>query len=164
MPYIGLLSDTHSYFDDKLKEFFKDVNQIWHAGDFGSVEVSDLISSYKPLKGVYGNCDGSKIRTIHPSTQVLHIDGIKVLMIHIGGYPGRYDKNALNLITAHRPDLFICGHSHILKIINDKTFNMLTINPGAAGIEGFHNVRTAVRFKIERGKIYDLEVGEWKRY
>lgn len=163
MPYIGLLSDTHSVFDDKLKEFFKDVDQIWHAGDFGSIDVSDQISAYKPLIGVYGNCDDHIIRRAHPYIQVFDIERVKVLMMHIGGYPGRYDSKALQLIEAHRPNLFICGHSHILKVINDKKYNMLTINPGAAGVQGFHQVRTAVRFKIELGNIASLEVGEWER-
>lgn len=163
MPYIGLLSDTHTIFDDKLRDFFKDVDEIWHAGDFGNREVSDLISSLKPLKGVYGNCDGNDIRLIHPYVQIMDVSGMKVLMMHIGGYPGRYDYKAIQLIEAHRPNIFICGHSHILKVINDKKYNMLTINPGAAGIQGFHNVRTAVRFRIENGTISEMEVGEWKK-
>ena len=163
MKFIGLLSDTHCYFDDKLREFFADVDEIWHAGDFGSVETSDLISSFKPLKGVYGNCDDSKVRLIHPYIQAIECEGMKFLMVHIGGYPGRYDYKALQLITAYTPDVFICGHSHILKIVNDKKYNMLTINPGAAGIQGFHNVRTALRFKVDNGNISDMEVGEWDR-
>jgi len=163
MKFIGLLSDTHCYFDDKLREFFADVDEIWHAGDFGSVETSDLIASFKPLKGVYGNCDDSKVRLIHPYIQAIECEGMKFLMVHIGGYPGRYDYKALQLITAYTPDVFICGHSHILKIVNDKKYNMLTINPGAAGIQGFHNVRTALRFKVDNGNICDMEVGEWDR-
>ena len=163
MAYIGLLSDTHSFFDEKLQEFFKDVDEIWHAGDFGNLDVSDRISSFKPLKGVYGNCDGTSVRVVHPFIQLMSVEGMKVLMIHIGGYPGRYDYKALQLIEAHRPDIFICGHSHILKVINDKKYNMFTINPGAAGIQGFHNVRTALRFRIENGTISDMEVGEWKK-
>ena len=163
MAYIGLLSDTHTFFDEKLQEFFKDVDEIWHAGDFGNLEVSDKISAFKPLKGVYGNCDGTPVRVVHPYIQIMSVEGMKVLMIHIGGYPGRYDYKALQLIEAHRPDIFICGHSHILKVINDKKYNMLTINPGAAGIQGFHNVRTALRFRIENGSVSDMEVGEWKK-
>lgn len=163
MPYIGLLSDTHSIFDDRLRDFFRDVDEVWHAGDFGSSDVSDQISSFKPLKGVYGNCDGSQVRLIHPYIQNFETGGMKVLMMHIGGYPGRYDYNALRLIEAHRPDIFICGHSHILKIVNDRKYDMLVINPGAAGFEGFHTVRTALRFRIESGTISDMEVGEWER-
>lgn len=163
MAYIGLLSDTHAIFDEKLIDFFSDVDEIWHAGDFGSIEVSDKISAVKPLKGVYGNCDGAEIRLVHPYIQLMNVDGMKVLMMHIGGYPGRYDYKALQLIESHMPDIFICGHSHILKVINDKRYNMLTINPGAAGIQGFHTVRTALRFRIEKGTIKDMEVGEWTK-
>lgn len=163
MAFIGLLSDTHCYFDDPLREFFKDVDEIWHAGDFGNIEVSDQIKAFKPLKGVYGNCDGTGVRLVHPYIQVMEVEKMKVLMMHIGGYPGRYDQRALQLITAHTPDLFICGHSHILKVVFDKKHNMMTINPGAAGVQGFHNVRTAVRFRIEQGELRDMEVAEWAR-
>lgn len=162
MALIGLLSDTHCVYDNKLQEFFKDVNEIWHAGDFGNVAVSDAISSIKPLKGVYGNCDGQDIRLIHPYIQLFELEGLRFLMMHIGGYPGRYDYRALQLITAHRPDVFICGHSHILKVVNDKKNNLICINPGAAGLQGFHTVRTAIRFRVENGALHDMEVGEWK--
>lgn len=162
MTFIGLLSDTHCIFDDKLADFFKDVDEIWHAGDFGNLWVSDTITSLKPLRGVYGNCDGQDIRYIHPSIQNFELEGMRFLMTHIGGYPGRYEHKALQLIYAHKPDVFICGHSHILKVINDKQNNMITMNPGAAGIQGFQTVRTAMRFKVERGALHDLEVGEWK--
>jgi putative phosphoesterase len=163
MAYIGLLSDTHTLFDDNLKEFLKDTDEVWHAGDFGSLEVSDKISSFKPLRGVYGNCDGHEIRLIHPYIQNFEMEGMRFLMMHIGGYPGRYDYKALQLITAHKPDVFICGHSHILKVINDRHNNLICINPGAAGIQGFHLVRTALRFKVEGGALHDLEVGEWAK-
>lgn len=163
MTYIGLLSDTHCCFDAPLKEFFKDVDVIWHAGDFGNVETANEIEKFKPLLGVHGNCDGYDVRAIHPYIQLFEVEGMKVLMTHIGGYPGRYDYKALRLIEAHRPDVFVCGHSHILKVINDKHYNMITINPGAAGIQGFHLVRTALRFHIDNGKIIDMEVGEWDR-
>lgn len=161
--YIGLISDTHCYFDDKLKAFLDPVDQIWHAGDFGNGETAKEIARLKPLVGVYGNCDGYDIRDDYPLTQVMDVEGKKILMMHIGGYPGRYDYRALRLIEAHRPDIFICGHSHILKVVNDKHYNMLVLNPGAAGIQGFHLVRTALRFKIEGGTIKDMEVGEWER-
>ncbi len=163
MALIGLLSDTHCVFDNKLLEFFKDVHEIWHAGDFGNAEVSDSISSMKPLKGVYGNCDGQDIRLIHPYIQLFELEGLRFLMMHIGGYPGRYDYRAQQLITAHRPDVFICGHSHILKVVNDKKNNLICINPGAAGLQGFHTVRTAIRFRVEKGALHDMEVGEWAR-
>lgn len=161
--FIGVISDTHKYFDENLKNFLKDVDLVLHAGDFGNIETANKIADFKPLKGVYGNCDGTDIREYHPYTQVLDIEGIKILMMHIGGYPGRYDYRAMQLINAHRPDIFICGHSHILKVIYDNKFNCLTINPGAAGIEGFHVVRTAIRFHIDEGKIHDMEIGEWPK-
>ncbi|MDP3453050.1 MAG: metallophosphoesterase family protein [Bacteroidales bacterium] len=161
MAYIGLLSDTHCFFDNKLREFFKDVDEIWHAGDFGNIAVSDAISSFKPLKGVYGNCDGHEVRLVHPYIHNFAIEGMRFLMIHIGGYPGRYDYRAMQLIAAHRPDVFICGHSHILKVINDRQNNLICINPGAAGIQGIHKVRTAIRFRVENGALQDMEVGEW---
>lgn len=163
MPYIGILSDTHGVFDAKLRDFFAPVDEVWHAGDFGNQEIADEIAAFKPLKGVYGNCDGYPTRRIYPLAQAFTCAGKRFLMMHIGGYPGRYDAKALALITAHRPDVFICGHSHILKIMQDKKWNMLTINPGAAGVQGFHQVRTAVRFRIENGVLSDMEVGEWSR-
>ncbi len=163
MAYIGLLSDTHCVFDRVLKDFFEPVDQIWHAGDFGNIQTVDAIAAYRPLIGVYGNCDDHEVRLAQPLTRVFTIEGKKVLMIHIGGYPGRYSWQALQLIEAHRPDIFICGHSHILKVLNDKKRDMLVLNPGAAGIQGFHNVRTALRFRISDGNISDMEVGEWER-
>ena len=161
--FIGVISDTHKYFDENVKNFLKDVDLVLHAGDFGNIETANKIADFKPLKGVYGNCDGTDIREYHPYIQVLDIEGIKILLMHIGGYPGRYDYRAMQLINAHRPDIFICGHSHILKVIYDNKFNCLTINPGAAGIEGFHVVRTAIRFHIDEGKIHDMEIGEWPK-
>jgi len=161
--YIGLVSDTHTYFDDKVRKFLDPVDQVWHAGDFGNIECADAIASFKPLLGVYGNCDGYDVREVYPYIQLFDIEGKKVLMMHIGGHPGRYDYKAFQLINAHRPDIFVCGHSHILRVINDNYYNMLTINPGAAGLQGFHNVRTALRFHIDDGKIHDMEVGEWER-
>ena len=161
--FIGVISDTHKYFDENVKDFLKDVDLVLHAGDFGNIETANKIADFKPLKGVYGNCDGTDIREYHPYIQVLDIEGIKILMMHIGGYPERYDYRAMQLINAHRPDIFICGHSHILKVIYDNKFNCLTINPGAAGIEGFHVVRTAIRFHIDEGKIHDMEIGEWPK-
>lgn len=163
MAYIGLISDTHTCFDQALKGFMEPVDQIWHAGDFGNIETADAIAAYKPLTGVYGNCDSKEVRIVYPYIQNFVCEGMKILMIHIGGYPGRYDSKALHLIEAHRPDIFICGHSHILKVVNDKKRDMLVINPGAAGIQGFHNIRTALRFRIDEGKIHDMEVWELNR-
>lgn len=162
--YIGIISDTHCWFDDPLKKFLEPVDEIWHAGDFGNEETLLQIAAFKPLKGVYGNCDGTPVRSRVPYTQFFECEGKKVLMMHIGGYPGRYDYKAFQLINAQLPDIFVCGHSHILKVIFDKKYNMLTVNPGAAGIQGFHQVRTAIRFHIDDGNIHDMEVGEWPRF
>lgn len=163
MPYIGLISDTHGTFDDKIRGFMEPVNEIWHAGDFGTLECADAIAAFKPLKGVYGNCDDQNIRLDHPHHRLFMCGGMKVLMVHIGGFPGRYDPRARALIDELRPDIFVCGHSHILKVMNDSRRNMLVINPGAAGCFGFHTVRTALRFRIDEGRIYDMEVCEWDR-
>lgn len=163
MAYIGLLSDTHGFYDQKLVDFFKDVDEVWHAGDFGTISVSDKIKATKPLKGVHGNCDGTEIRLEHPYIQLFELEQLKILMIHIGGSPGRYYQNAKQLIVAHQPDIFICGHSHILKVMQDREHNFTYINPGAAGVEGIHHVRTALRFKIENGALHDMEVAEWQK-
>lgn len=162
--YIGLISDTHGVFDAPFREFFEPVDEIWHAGDFGGgLELAEQIARFKPLKGVAGNCDNHSLRFIHPLHRVFECEGLKVLMTHIGGYPGRYDARARQLIDLHHPDIFVCGHSHILKVMRDDKRNMMTINPGAAGIQGFHIVRTALRFKIEQGRIHSMEVFELDR-
>ncbi len=157
--YIGLLSDTHGLFDQPFKDFFAPVDEIWHAGDFGGgLQLAKEIAEFKPLRGVSGNCDNYDLRFIHPLYRYFDCEGMKVLMTHIGGYPGRYDLKAKALITNYKPDIFICGHSHILKIVNDPLYDMLVLNPGAAGIQGFHILRTALRFKIEKGEISEMEV------
>ena len=163
--FIGLLSDTHGVFDSAFREFLEPVDQIWHAGDFGGgMELAEEISAFKPLLGVSGNCDNHQLRFIHPLHRFFECGGLKVLMTHIGGYPGRYDRRALELIESYRPDLFVCGHSHILKVVRDTKRNgMLVINPGASGIQGFHLVRTALRFHIDEGRIHDMEVLELDR-
>ncbi|MCL2097458.1 MAG: metallophosphatase family protein [Bacteroidales bacterium] len=163
MKRIGLLSDTHGYFDEKLYRFFDSVDELWHVGDIGNIDLVDEIAAFKPLKAVFGNCDDWHIRRIYPEIQRFTEEGVDVLMMHIGGYPGNYSYPARQMIEAAPPKLFISGHSHILKVMNDKHFHLLHINPGAAGIQGFHNVRTAVRFIIDAGTIRDLEVGEWLR-
>jgi putative phosphoesterase len=161
--YIGLISDTHCVFDDSLREFLKPVDEIWHAGDFGNLATRDIIADFKPLKGVFGNCDSYCVRQVHPEYLSFDADGVGVLMMHIGGYPGHYSRRALQLVGQFKPQLFVCGHSHILKVYYDKAYGMMTMNPGAAGILGFHQVRTALRFHIDTGKIHDLEVGQWPR-
>lgn len=162
--YIGLISDTHGVFDASFKEFLAPVDQIWHAGDFGGgMGLAEEIAAFKPLIGVAGNCDNHELRFIHPLHRFFECEGLKVLMIHIGGYPGRYDPRARKLIDEYRPDIFVCGHSHILKVVRDTKRNMLVLNPGAAGIQGFHIVRTALRFHINNGVIQNLEVFNLER-
>lgn len=160
---IGIISDTHGVFDNKLRNFLSDVDEIWHAGDFGSVEVADAIAAFKPVKAVYGNIDGADVRLMYPRFQRFYCEGVDVLMTHIGGYPGRYDTAIRETLYGNPPQLFVCGHSHILKIMYDKKLNFLCINPGAAGKSGFHQVRTAVRLDIADGNMSNLEVGEWKK-
>jgi len=162
--YIGLISDTHGVFSRQFKDFFEPVDQIWHAGDFGGgMELAEEIGRFKPLVGVAGNCDNHDLRYIHPLHRFFECEGMKVLMTHIGGYPGRYDPRARELIDRYRPDIFICGHSHILKVVRDTRRDMLVINPGAAGIQGFHLVRTALRFHLDSGQIHGMEVFELER-
>ena len=157
--YIGLISDTHGTFGDEFREFFGPVDVIWHAGDFGGgLTTAEEIRAFKPLVGVAGNCDGQDIRHEYPQHQLLEVQGLKILMTHIGGSPGHYDYRAAALIDAHKPDIFICGHSHILKVMHDNTRDLLYINPGAAGLQGWQVFRTALRFRIEGGEIKDMEV------
>ena len=162
--YAGLISDTHGVFSEPFKEFFAPVDVIWHAGDFGGgASFAEDMAAFKPLVGVHGNCDRQDIRFLYPAHQFLQVEGMKILMTHIGGSPGHYDIRANALIDRYRPDVFICGHSHILKVMDDKTNNMLYVNPGAAGLQGWQVVRTALRFKIENGKLKDMEVFELSR-
>lgn len=164
MKYIGLISDTHGVFSDEFREFFSPVDEIWHAGDFGGgLELAAQIDAFKPLVGVAGNCDNYDLRFTQPLHRFFECEGMKVLMTHIGGYPGRYDVRARKLIDELRPDIFICGHSHILKVMRDTRRDMMVINPGAAGIQGFHVVRTALRFRMDQGRIFDMEVFELDR-
>ena len=162
--HIGLISDTHGIFSPQFREFLAPVDQIWHAGDFGGgLDLAGEIAEFKPLVGVAGNCDNHDLRFTHPMHRFFVCEGMKVLMTHVGGYPGRYDPRARKLIDEYRPDIFVCGHSHILKVVRDPGRNMLVINPGAAGIQGFHVVRTALRFHIDEGRIHDMEVFELDR-
>ena len=162
--YIGVISDTHGVFSRQFRDFLEPVDQIWHAGDFGGgMSLAEEIAAFRPLVGVAGNCDNHDRRVIHPLHRFFECEGMKILMTHIGGYPGRYDPRARALIAQYRPDIFICGHSHILKVVRDTKRNMLVLNPGAAGIQGFHVVRTALRFHIDEGRIHDMEVFELGR-
>ncbi|NDV55879.1 metallophosphoesterase [Parabacteroides sp. 52] len=160
MVRIGLLSDTHAYWDDKYVEYFDSCDEIWHAGDMGSEEIMQRLSTLKPLRAVYGNIDGQSLRRQYPLLLCFEQEGVKVMMTHIGGYPGRYAPEIRKELYTYRPQLFISGHSHILKVMYDKTLECLHINPGAAGKSGFHQVRTLIRFTIDKGEIRDLEVIE----
>lgn len=162
MKRIGLLSDTHSYWDNRFLKYFEECDEIWHAGDIGSAEIIERLQSYKTFRGVYGNIDGQEIRKILPETNIFEIERAKVIIKHIGGYPGKYAPNVKSILIKERPNLFISGHSHILKVKFDKELNILHINPGAAGKYGFHVVRTLVRFCIDNGVFSNLEVIELK--
>lgn len=168
MTTIGLLSDTHNYLDESIFDHFKNCDEIWHAGDFGSIEIADtlvkgLSTQNKPivlLKGVYGNIDGNDIRSIFPQQLVFMCEKVKVLMRHIGGYPPKYNAETKREIILNKPQLFINGHSHILKIMYDDKLQCLHMNPGAAGKQGWQKVRTIVRFVIDKAEIKNCEVIE----
>ena len=160
MQRIALLSDTHNYLDPKIFKYFETCHQIWHAGDVGTVSITDELSKIKPVVAVYGNIDGQDVRKVHPKNQRFMCEGVDVFMTHIGGYPNRYSSETLAEIKLRPPKLFICGHSHILKVMFDEKYKLLHINPGAAGIHGFHKVKTLVRFTIDGSQIKDLEVIE----
>lgn len=160
MKKIGLLSDTHGYLDDKIFKYFEDRDEIWHAGDFGTLELAEQLASFKPLRGVYGNIDGKDIRAMYPEHLRFKCEEVDVWMTHIGGYPDRYSSKVKPDIYTKSPGLFICGHSHILKVIYDQKIQCLHINPGAAGKQGWHKQRTLIRFCISEKKIHTLEVVE----
>ncbi len=160
MQRIALLSDTHNYLDPKIFKYFESCDQIWHAGDIGTIAIADELAKIKPLIAVYGNIDGQDIRKMYPKNQRFKCEDVDVFITHIGGYPNRYSPDVLGEIKKNTPKLFICGHSHILKVMFDNHYQLLHINPGAAGIHGFHTVKTFVRFTIDGDKIKDLEVVE----
>ncbi|MEX1189390.1 MAG: metallophosphoesterase family protein [Bacteroidia bacterium] len=160
MKRIGLISDTHSYLDEGIVKAFESCDEIWHAGDIGSVELADTLASLKTFRAVYGNIDGGALRRMFPLDDVFECEGLKVWMTHIGGYPGRYPARIAQGIKNYQPGLFICGHSHILKVMPDKQNLLLHMNPGAAGQHGFHIFRTILRFSVSEGKITDLEAVE----
>jgi len=156
---IGLISDTHNYLDAKVKEYFADCEEIWHAGDFGNISIADKLREIAPVRGVYGNIDGQDIRREFPHDIRFSVEGLHVFMTHIGGNPGRYAIPIRAEIEQNPPDVFICGHSHILKVCRDiDNKNLLFINPGAAGRHGFQVQRTIIRFEILKSKITNLEV------
>ena len=160
MKRIGLISDTHGYLDDAVFRYFEACDEIWHAGDFGTLELADQLAAFKPLRGVYGNIDGQDVRIVHPEHQFFTCEEVKIWMTHIGGYPGKYPAKVKETLLNYQPDLFICGHSHILKVIYDKNLHFLHLNPGAAGKQGWHKVRTLLRFDIFDKKIHNLEAIE----
>jgi len=158
MIRIGILSDTHGILLPKVKKFLSATDEIWHAGDIGSAEVLTELQKYKPLRAVYGNIDGIQVRAICKEHLIFEIEKLKVFITHIGGYPGKYHPQSKKMIELEKPGLFICGHSHILKVIYDKKYSLLHINPGAAGIYGMHQSVTAVRLMIDGKEMKDLEV------
>ena len=163
MKKILLLSDTHGYMGEDILKHIRSCDEVWHAGDIGDPTVTDAIKKLKPLRAVYGNIDGAEARSEFPLHQKFKIEGIEVWITHIGGYPNRYSKNIREAIKDECPDLFISGHSHILKVMQDRKLNLLHMNPGSIGKHGFHKVRTMLRFCIADGKIKQLEVIEFKR-
>ena len=157
---IGLLSDTHGFLDEAVFAYFAECDEIWHAGDFGSLELLDRLKTFKPTRGVYGNVDGAELRVAVPQNLDWDCEGLRVFMTHIGGYPGNYDARAKKELIRIRPGLFICGHSHILKVMRDQKLGLLHMNPGACGHNGWHTVRTMLRFTVEKGEISAVEAIE----
>lgn len=160
MTRIGILSDTHGYLDPKVFQYFAAVDEIWHVGDIGTTTVTEQLQEFKPLRAVYGNIDGTELRQQFRKTELFTVEKKIICMTHIGGRPPNYNPEARELLQKHQPDIFVCGHSHILKVMFDKRFNTLYINPGAAGFHGFHKVKTLLRFNIDGEAISDMEVIE----
>jgi len=161
MTKILLLSDTHSYIDDDILKYVKQADEVWHAGDMGSLKVTDAIKALKPLRGVYGNIDDAEVRLEFPEHNRFMCEDVDVWITHIGGYPPKYNSRVYEGIKVNPPRLFICGHSHILKVMPDKKLNLIHMNPGAVGKHGFHKVRTMLRFTIDGKKVDNLEVIEF---
>jgi putative phosphoesterase len=160
MKRIGLISDTHSHLEESVFKYFEPCDEIWHAGDIGDVSVVDQLEAFRPLRAVYGNIDDGPLRRRFPEDLRFSVEGVEVFMTHIGGYPGRYNRRVRAILQTEPPDLYICGHSHILKVMPDKKLGFLHVNPGAAGNHGFHKVKTIVRFSVDQGHIKDFEVIE----
>ena len=160
MQTIGLLSDTHGWWDEKYATYFASCDEVWHAGDIGSADVALRLSAIRPLRAVCGNIDGYPVRQMYPKTLHFTVEDVSVMMTHIGGYPGRYEPAIRAELYETKPQLFVCGHSHILKVMFDKRLNCLCLNPGAAGKSGFHTVRTLMRFVIDGADIRDMEIIE----
>ena len=160
MKKILLISDTHSYIDDQILKFVKQADEVWHAGDIGNLEVTDTIQKIKPLRAVYGNIDSKDARAEFPLDNKFVLEGVSVWITHIGGYPNKYNFRVREELQQNPPKLFICGHSHILKVQYDKKLQLLHLNPGAAGKHGFHKVRTMLRFTLDNGDIKEMEIIE----
>ncbi|MEC4114270.1 metallophosphoesterase family protein [Myroides pelagicus] len=163
MKNILLLSDTHGCIDESILKYVRQADEVWHAGDIGDLAVTETIQGLKPLRAVYGNIDGKEARAEFPEEQLFMCEEMKVYMIHIGGYPGKYKAVVKERLMTEKPGIYICGHSHILKVQYDQLHNVLHLNPGAAGISGFHQVRTMLRFVIDKGVVKDMEVIEWPK-
>ncbi|WP_299159338.1 metallophosphoesterase family protein [uncultured Tenacibaculum sp.] len=160
MKKILLLSDTHSFIDAQILKFVKQADEVWHAGDIGDLNVTDTLKKYKPLRAVYGNIDDKDARAEFPLDNKFIVEGVSVWITHIGGYPNKYNMRVKEDLKKETPKLFICGHSHILKVQFDEKLNLLHLNPGAAGKHGFHKVRTMLRFELSKGTITNMEVIE----
>ena len=163
MTKIGILSDTHGFIEPRLFDFFASCDLLFHAGDIGNMETADTLSAFKPLIAVHGNIDGSDVRAVYPEIQRVDCEGVDILMTHIGGYPARYERKIYPILKSYPPKLFITGHSHILKVMYDKTLKFLHINPGALGNSGIHQVKTAVRLVVDGNNMKDLEIFELPR-
>ncbi|HVI44280.1 MAG TPA: metallophosphoesterase family protein [Chitinophaga sp.] len=155
------MSDTHSYLHPQVLKYFEEVDEIWHAGDIGNVELADQLEAFKPFRAVWGNIDGADIRVRYPETLRFTLEDVDVVITHIGGYPGKYAPGIRELLKKSPPKLFICGHSHILKVMPDPTLQLLHMNPGACGQQGWHKVKTLLRFQLDAGRIQQLEVIEF---
>ncbi len=158
-----LISDTHDYMGSEILKHAAECDEVWHAGDWGDIATSDLLSSNNTVRGVYGNIDGLEIRKTYPNELFFELEQVKVFITHIGGYPGRYQKGIREKLASIQPDLFICGHSHICKVVKDKKLNLLHFNSGAIGNKGFHKKRTMMRFSLDCGNIFDVKVLEYER-
>jgi len=163
MTRIGLISDTHHFLDDAVFKHFEQCDEIWHAGDFGTISIADKLKSFRALKGVYGNIDGNDVRTDYPEKLIWNCEDVTVYMTHIGGHPARYAPGIKQEIVSSKAKLFICGHSHILKVVYDDKIGCLHMNPGAAGNQGWHKIKTIIRFTIDGSVIKDCEVIELGR-
>jgi putative phosphoesterase len=163
MTKIGVLSDTHCWLEPKVLEYFAACDEIWHAGDIGNIQVADQLAEFKPLRAVRGNIDSGIVRTTYPEFLSFEVEKVKILLTHVGGYPNHYSPESYRKILEYRPKIFVCGHSHILKIIYDQNLDMLCINPGAAGNYGLHQTKTFLRFEIDGDKIQNMEVIDLKR-